>query len=72
MASRAEGYGEVVTDQTERDRAEDETAEDETAEQPGTGKHGDKGHVMVTQAGPMPAGPEMEDAWAPSPPPAGD
>ncbi len=52
-----------MTDETEGDAAEEAVA----AEEPGTGKHTDKsGHVMVTQSGPMPAGPEMDDAWAPS------
>ena len=47
----------------------DDAERDLTDEEPGTGKHTDKsGHVMVTQSGPMPAGPEMDDAWAPSAP----
>ncbi len=53
-----------MTEQTEPDPAEEAIAADER----GTGKHDDKGHVMVTQAGPMPGGPEMDDAWAPSRP----
>ena len=58
-----------MSDDTERDPAEEAVAD----EAPRTGKHTDQGgHVMVTQSGPMPAGPEMDDAWAPSGPTGGD